>query len=123
MNPRAAFLRFVHSFMGRMMLGLLAINVVLLPPTFFLIIRYVAEEHEQEFINNVRAHSHEILAQARVAAADVHLQCRHCFRVLLVVRVLHDASNLVAVILRRRMTLLARVSRLYQLVRRSDDRP
>jgi signal transduction histidine kinase/CheY-like chemotaxis protein len=61
MNPRAAFLRFVHSFMGRMMLGLLAINVVLLPPTFSLIIRYVAEEHEQEFINNVRAHSHEIL--------------------------------------------------------------
>jgi signal transduction histidine kinase/CheY-like chemotaxis protein len=61
MTPRARFLRFAHSFMGRMMLGLLLIHVVLLPPTFFLILRYVADEHRQEFVNNVRAHSLEIL--------------------------------------------------------------
>jgi signal transduction histidine kinase/FixJ family two-component response regulator len=70
---RARFLRFVHSFMGRMMLGLLAIHVVLLPPMFFLILRYVAEEHQQEFVNNVRAHSLEILRVVELEPSEARI--------------------------------------------------
>ena len=73
MKLHAAFRRFAHTFIGRMMLGLLAIHVVLLPPTFVLIVRYVADEHRQEFVNNVRVHSLEILKVVELEPSEARV--------------------------------------------------